>query len=222
VRERPECLDAEMHPDERALLQRMTSEHVSEGGLLEVGTAAGGSLVLMLDALRESGRGGVRVVSLDHMRYFENQHSVIRENLASHGHDPDGVEFWIGKTPKILRGYSGPAFDMILVDANHTYKHCTIDSQWIRHLRADGVILFHDYHPPFPGVIRAVDELCQRNPHLRIVERAQSLLAIQRDTSLAPTKLGREVRKVDVLRATVLTALSRLLRKLGLDYPNLG
>ena len=52
------------------------------------------------------------------------------------------------------------AVDLVLVDAGHEYENARADSQAaLRLLRPGGVILWDDYEPGWPGVVRAVDEL---------------------------------------------------------------
>lgn len=50
--------------------------------------------------------------------------------------------------------------DLVLVDAGHEYANARADSQAaLRLLRPGGVILWDDYEPCWPGVVKAVDEL---------------------------------------------------------------
>lgn len=51
-------------------------------------------------------------------------------------------------------------FDMIFLDAMHTYEDVKADiERWYPRVRSGGLMVFHDYaHPHFPGVKQAVDE----------------------------------------------------------------
>ena len=52
-------------------------------------------------------------------------------------------------------------FDLIFIDAGHTYSECAADLQaWFPFLAPDGIMAGHDYCGMFRGVIRAVDEFC--------------------------------------------------------------
>lgn len=55
---------------------------------------------------------------------------------------------------------SAPKFDMVFLDAMHTYDEVKADiERWYPTLKSGGTLAFHDYgHPHFPDVKRAVDE----------------------------------------------------------------
>lgn len=60
------------------------------------------------------------------------------------------------------------SFDAIYIDALHTYKAVVQDLENARRVvKSGGIIMGHDYAKKFPGVIRAVNEFCQRY-HLTI------------------------------------------------------
>jgi hypothetical protein len=56
-------------------------------------------------------------------------------------------------------------FDWVFVDADHTYEGCLADADaYLPKLRVGGYMMFHDYlDRPRYGVVRAVDELAQRD-----------------------------------------------------------
>lgn len=57
-------------------------------------------------------------------------------------------------------GFTGP-FDIIFIDAEHTYEAVKADIQaWLPHLAPDGVMVGHDFNTlQFPGVTQAVEEI---------------------------------------------------------------
>lgn len=53
----------------------------------------------------------------------------------------------------------GVTFDFVFIDADHSYEGCAGDiDAYLPLVRTGGVLAGHDYHPNWPGVIRAVNE----------------------------------------------------------------
>lgn len=49
--------------------------------------------------------------------------------------------------------------DFVFIDAGHSYHAAKADiAAWRPKVKPGGFLMGHDYHPKFPGVIRAVDE----------------------------------------------------------------
>lgn len=95
----------------------------------------------------------------------------------------------------ILEGDSRTLFfdlpiDVLLVDGDHHYDVVDADiKNWVPRVRKGGTLIFHDYSPTqhnldtFPhleGVRRAVDELCEREPHWKALTAPDSLKVLQR------------------------------------------
>lgn len=80
------------------------------------------------------------------------------------------VYFYQGTSEAIAGSWTelqrGRQFDMIFLDAMHTYEDVKADIlRWMPHLREGGIMAFHDYgHGDFPGVKQAVDELITYPP----------------------------------------------------------
>lgn len=54
-------------------------------------------------------------------------------------------------------------FDLVNIDAEHTYEACKADIQaWWPHITPGGYMMGHDYSELFPGVVVAVDECAQQ------------------------------------------------------------
>lgn len=52
------------------------------------------------------------------------------------------------------------SLDMIFIDGNHGYEYCKRDIiNYAPKLKEKGIMCGHDYHPRFPGVIKAVREM---------------------------------------------------------------
>lgn len=167
-------LRAYQMPDEiSALLDELRARRVKR--VLEIGTARGGTLFLLLQALGHD----ARVVSLD----------------LPGGRDGGGYPHWKialfhsiawgGPSLKLLRGDShdarmkertrlalgGPA-DFILIDGDHTYEGVKRDFDLYRDLVAPGgMIAFHDIVPDARfGVARFWGEIKDRYPHKEFVK----------------------------------------------------
>lgn len=65
--------------------------------------------------------------------------------------------------------------DFVFIDACHDYTFVKSDTANALRMVSRGVIVWHDYHPGWPGVVRAVDELL---PEHRPVHIAGTTLAV--------------------------------------------
>lgn len=53
--------------------------------------------------------------------------------------------------------------DFVYIDADHSYNGVRLDLfASLRKIKPGGYIMGHDYTPQFPGVVRAVDEFCEK------------------------------------------------------------
>ena len=67
-----------------------------------------------------------------------------------------------------LFALQGCAFDLIFLDARHEYSSIHADIlAWRPLVKEGGILCGHDYHPAWPGVVKAVDELI---PKFRVVD----------------------------------------------------
>lgn len=63
------------------------------------------------------------------------------------------------KASKLFRKYRKPYFDMVFIDAIHTYEAMKEDvSLWMPLVKEGGILSGHDYGS-YPGVTQAIDEL---------------------------------------------------------------
>ena len=156
--------ETELHSGEwEALCSRVAALEV-EGRIIEVGTAAGGTLVKLLQALPADKHEQVSVV--DTFEYFPDHLKIWQDNLRQNGWDPDVIELLKGTS---MEGYGkvagrGDRLAFVLVDAGHKLKDVIRDVQWLSLLEMGGVGAFHDYSERFPGVMLAVDTFLERHP----------------------------------------------------------
>lgn len=186
---------------------------------LEVGTAAGGTLVQVMGMFPAARRP--RFVVVDPMTYFPGQLNVVQRNIREHGFDPQEVDFWIGRSKAIYPQLAGigPAMGCVFIDGDHSFRGVTYDLNWAKLLRPGGLLIFHDYFPHgSPDVVRAVDRFLKRCSNYRQVSWVNSLLVLEKT---GPSSKP-EVTTFDVMRATILTLLLRLLRSCRKRVKRLG
>jgi len=77
--------------------------------------------------------------------------------------------------------------DLVFIDACHEYEFVRADSETaLKLIKSDGVILWHDYEPGWPGVVRAVDELSAKYPIKHIDKTALAVLDLSSPSSRKP------------------------------------
>jgi len=82
-------------------------------------------------------------------------------NVRRH-HVEDQVVGLVGRSRQVLAGLDGRWFDMAFIDADHAYESVQDDAvAALPLLRPGGLLVFHDYCPVWPGVVRAVDEFVE-------------------------------------------------------------
>ena len=104
-----------------------------------------------------------QVLYKDHEITKYNVFEKFKNNCAPHI-ESDKVRFIKGKTQEVAHNFEDESFDLILVDADHSYEGAISDihNYW-KKLKKDGIMVFHDFGgSAWPGVeracIQAVDE----------------------------------------------------------------
>lgn len=165
--------------------------------VVEIGSAYGGSSLLMLVHLQH----GARLFSIDpfvvdSMASFNATEEGCRAAVGRALRDlgaPERLEQWA-----LLPTYSYKAIqtwdvpiDAIFIDGDHTYSAVKQDYQeWLPKVRQGGIIMFHDscreagategaYANGWPGPTQLVTEL-KRDPRVAFVESAESLSVFKR------------------------------------------
>lgn len=156
--------ETELHPGEWEALCERVSQLDLDGRLVEVGTAAGGTLIKMLQAIPEDRHSRVSVV--DTFQYFPDHLEIWKANLRQHGFDPERIEVLQGNSEAGLRVLMQrqEVLAFVLVDAGHKLKDVIRDVRYLSLLQVGGLAAFHDYSERFPGVMLAVDTFLKRNP----------------------------------------------------------
>lgn len=140
----------------------------------EVGVALGDLSAFMLDGLAPGRFVAFDTFDMhDHPSHWGTPSSVLFEGLTHQAfyerrftRYADRMTIELGDSRTTLSRYADGVFDMIYIDAGHTYDHVKQDSEIaFRKLRDGGVLIFNDYimydHQlnAAYGVVRAVNEL---------------------------------------------------------------
>lgn len=139
-------------------------------------TSATNHREFIVDMVRENGWASVaevgcgsgkllaRLAALETLQFVAGVDLGIRadrrKNLKAIAEEnPLKVELRLMDSPVAARCYPDGFFDMIFIDAGHSHDAVMKDiAAWSPKVRAGGVLLGHDYHPKFLGVILAVNE----------------------------------------------------------------
>lgn len=215
-RHRPcaDTLASELQPEELArlvaVIRGLRAEGVT-GEHIEIGTAAGGTLVQMLRAADDP-PPPFRVV--DPMTYFADQPAAVRKNLRQHGLEAAPVRFMAMPSSRAFRELRAapPRAALLFIDAVHELHGVTRDLRWASFLAVRGAVCLHDYAAGnrLNGVTLAADRFLARNPHYAREGQAGSLLVLRKTGASSRP----EVPWIEVLRADVLRQVIKLRRSL--------
>lgn len=90
--------------------------------------------------------------------YFDDCYAKACKVMRPYSSRRHIIRMW---SEDAVRLYADGTFDMVFIDAEHTYEGVKADiERWLPKVRKGGVISGHDYGnlPRFPGVAKAVDE----------------------------------------------------------------
>jgi predicted O-methyltransferase YrrM len=188
--------ETELHPGEwEAVCQRVAAQAANgDGRIVEVGTAAGGTMVKLLQALPAGDHQRVSVV--DTFQYFPDHLNVWKKNLQKNVLDSDVLEILQDSSMGAYRTVSsrGDRLAFVLVDAGHKLKDVIRDVRWLSLLEPGGLGAFHDYSERFPGVMLAVDTFLKRNPDFEREVLVGTLLFVRKKGGAgADSAAGRSV-----------------------------
>lgn len=153
--------------------------------IVEVGVWKGASVLLMANRLRELGLDAV-VIAVDTWlgsvenwmsdEWFaalkvERGYPHLFDTFAGNVVDA-GLQDFVVPLPmdsvnaRELVSRRGIVADMIHIDAGHDYASVMSDlNQWWQVLRPGGLFVGDDYHPAWPGVVKATNDFLSTHPH---------------------------------------------------------
>ncbi len=164
-----------LYPGELELLQNLAAEIPADGVVVQIGAGAGTASIGILEVTEE-----VVIFSVDihcgEVPALTNEHLRLPEvGFGDTGHV---IRVWgdsklVGKRWPI-------SIDLLFVDGDHGAEGVTADIQeWVRHVRAGGLIFFHDYGSNhWPAVKEAVDNLVMDKHEM--IGMADTLIAFRK------------------------------------------
>lgn len=129
---------------EQAVLRQLAAAVPPGGVIVEIGTAEGGTALLMHRAVAHR---GVRIYTVD---------IAPSPKAREHLRDTD-VTMIVQPSADCARGWAatvGQPIDMLFIDGSHQLQDVVDDfNLWVPHLRPGGMVVFHDYDPVERGGI---------------------------------------------------------------------
>lgn len=150
------AIDGFMDVNELAWLYEMACKM---GSVAEVGSWKGRSTTVLLEGCKGpvlavdnwSGHDPSSNGALERHASETDVHAEFLKNTSGYSN------LTVRQSDSVAGSVEGEAFDMVFIDAEHTYEGCRADiDAWLP--RARRVIAGHDYNEAWPGVIKAVKE----------------------------------------------------------------
>ena len=171
----------------------------AEADVLEIGTYHGKSTYLIARGLRDGSRPSRLItvdihIGADGVILTPDPPAFLGQTLRTHQLD-DLVVQVIGWSQIAVATLDFNTIGAVFIDGGHEFDCVRRDIESVRpRLARDTLLLFHDYHPSFPGVQRAVDDLVRRDPGFSFVELVHSLFICRmRPLRRQPTDLESEL-----------------------------
>jgi len=207
MRKSATTLASELSEEELSFLRELLKQGNLTGRHLEIGTAAGGTLLELVKCYQETKKPPFVVV--DPMNYFPDQYAIIKKNLVQNSVDPDEIDFRISRSYDAFQEAEkkNEQYDFVFIDGAHNIRYVTEDLSWARLLRNGGLLCLHDYHPTnSKGVVLAADRFLRKYNNYTRIKLVDKLLVIRKDgESLQP-----EVSRSDHVYANVISPLLQL------------
>ena len=154
--------------------------------IYEIGTARGFSALCIAKALSDHNRAGI-ILTIDAIPHNTRFYWNIIDDHDGPKSRAELLEPWQDLVKRHIIFYEGnvrmelPKFQMgrihfAFIDGPHEYEDVMFQFQQIKNQQEPGdVIIYDDYAPDqFPGVVKAVDEICQRYHYQPTILKASS------------------------------------------------
>ncbi len=149
-----------------------------EGGFVEIGSLFGRSAVLIGQLLEPLGaqltcidvwgecEHDLKDEIGDAIKYYparpKNSFQIFKNNIERF-HLEDTI-IPVRNRAKVVFSIWEEPLRFLFVDGCHEYEFVKKDALWKKFLVTKGIIIFHDYHTPWHGVRKAVDEVVGSDP----------------------------------------------------------
>lgn len=188
-----ENIEGKMAPASCRALYEYAKEVSDKHYIVELGTFKGRSLCCL--GLGSMEGNGSKVVAVDiwetgvwnptdeaSINYQKKNFEIFLSNVELYGLS-DIVSYLKGRTDEVVKDWVDD-IGLLHIDANHEYEMVSADYKlWSPHVVDEGLILFHDYHENFPGVMKCIDELLDCGS-IEEIGRADTLFITRQGTGL--------------------------------------
>ncbi|MEX0924380.1 MAG: class I SAM-dependent methyltransferase [Candidatus Paceibacterota bacterium] len=189
--------------EERLFLYRMMINHHKLGVALEIGSYRGASTAVIAQGLIDSKRNPETSVFLYCIDTWNN-------DAMSEGQQDTFESFQETTDPwkdiiKTIQGNShhvavpeNSTFDLVFIDADHSYEACRKDADKFAPYVRDGGCLIFDDHISFSGVTRVVGELLAGG-HWYVIDSCKNTIALRRDEQSVENDRRTERPRLDII-----------------------
>lgn len=136
-----------------------------DGLIVEIGSGRGGSISTLGLSNPEA-----RLINIDKFSSYDEEtaygvskdyqgfkYEDFRKNVYPFNLNLQTIQKW---SDEAIDDIEDESVDLLFIDGNHSYLNCKNDIvNYMPKVKKGGVLAIHDYHPRFPGVIGAVQEI---------------------------------------------------------------
>lgn len=190
-----------------------------EGVYVEIGSLLGrSSVVIGLEAQRSGGRlycidiwnsgkweGIAKEIGEVAKKYPKrpvDSYQQFLRNIHRFGLD-DVVEPMVMRSDEAFKSWALP-IKFIFIDGCHEYSFVKNDALWKKFVVVGGMMVFHDYHSSWPGVVKAVGEVMRTDPYFKQVARGDLCIVFKRESLTLLSYVGEGEGSIDKKRTLVL------------------
>jgi len=172
--------------------------------IVEIGTYFGRSTYLIGQGILDAGSRALLITIDVHFRGIdpatqrpvilaEDSAIALLNTVKTYGLDRIVVPM-LGWSELCVSALDFEGVGAVFIDGGHEFEDVTRDFRAVRARMTPGCtmkFMFHDYHPDFPGVVRAVDQCVRTDPGFRYIDLVHSLFVCSMTTEAGdPERAG--------------------------------